>query len=135
MTWTYSGDPSSSEKDAIRFKLGDIISTDPILQDEEINYTISTNSSIDDAAYAACVSIVAKFSRLADKTVGKVKIYYSQRVAHYQALADTLWLNAGIVITPYAGGTSVADKAAMESDNSIVQPAFKKGMMDNHRYI
>lgn len=135
MSWTYSGDPGQSDKDAIRFMLGDTLSTDPILQDEEIMYTLSRNSSIDDAAYAACVGIVANFSRLVDSTVGKVKISYSQKAKQYQILADKLWLNAGIVVIPYAGATSVADKANMQSDNSIVQPSFRKGMMDNHRYI
>jgi hypothetical protein len=135
MSWTYSGDPSNSNKDAIRFKIGDTLSTDPILQDEEINYLVSQTSSLDDAAYNACVSIVAKFSRLADKTVGKVKIMYSQRAKQYKELADQLWLNAGIVVMPYAGGVDAVDEQNMNSDNSRVQPSFKKEAFDNHRYI
>jgi len=135
MAWTYSGDPSQSSKDAVRFILGDTISSDPLLQDEEINYTLAQNSSVDDAAYAACIGIVAKFSRLADKEVGKIKVKFSQKATQYQKLADKLYLRAGVVVIPYAGGTSVADKQAMQEDSSIVQPAFKKGMMDNQRYI
>jgi hypothetical protein len=135
MSWAYSGDPSQSTKDAVRFAIGDTISSDPLLQDEEISYILSINSSVSDAAYAACVGIVAKFSRLADKEVGKVKIKYSQKAKQYQQLADKLWLNAGVVVMPYAGGISVADKQAMQEDNGIVQPSFKRGMMDNHRYI
>jgi len=135
MSWTYSGDPSLSSKDAVRFAIGDTISSDPLLQDEEINYIISTNSSIADAAYYACIGIVAKLSRLADKSVGKIKISYSQKVTQYQKLADKLYANAGIVVIPYAGGISVSDKQDMQSDTSIVQPSFKIGGFDNHRYI
>lgn len=135
MSWTYSGDPGSSPKDAVRFAIGDTISSDPLLQDEEINYMLSKNSSIDDAAYYACVGVVAKFSRLADKEVGKIKIKYSQKAKQYQQLADKLWLTAGIVVIPYAGGISIADKQADQQDKSAVQPSFRRGMMDNHRYI
>lgn len=135
MSWTYSGDPSLSPKDAVRFAIGDTIISEPLLQDEEINYIISTNSSIADSAYYACIGIVAKLSRLADKSVGKVKIRYSQKVTQYQKLADKLYVNAGIVVIPYAGGISVADKQVMQSDTSIVQPSFRIGGFDNHRYI
>ena len=135
MAWTYTGDPSLNPKDAVRFAIGDTIKSDPLLQDEEINYVLSTNSSIADAAYYACIGIVARFSRLADKAVGKVKISYSQKVTQYQKLADKLYMNAGIVVIPYAGGISVADKQIMQSDTGIVQPSFKRGGFDNHRYI
>lgn len=135
MSWTYSGDPSQSPKDAVRFIIGDTIESDPILQDEEINYILSQNANIDDAAYNACVGIVAKFSRLINQSVGEVKLEYSQRVKHYQQLADKLEQSANIVAIPYAGGISTADKQEMQSDNSIVQPAFRKGMMDNNRHI
>lgn len=135
MTWSYSGDPSSSPKDAIRFTIGDTISKDPILQDEEINYILAANTSVDDAAYAACLGIVARYSRLADTTSGKEKIAYSQKLKQYRQLADTLWGNAGNTIAPYAGGISVSDSLSLEKDKSLVQPSFRKGMMDNHRYI
>lgn len=135
MSWTYSGDPSSTPKDAVRFAIGDTIQNDPLLQDEEISYIVAQNPSIDDSAYAAAVAIVAKFSRLTDIMAGKEKIFYSQKVKQYQQLADKLWLNAGVVVIPYAGGVSAADKENMQNDKSIVQPSFKKGVFDNHRYI
>lgn len=135
MSWTYSGDPSTSSLDSLRFMLGDTDSANPILQDEEINWVISQNTSIDDAAYSVCMGIIAKYSRLADKSVGKVSIKYSQIVKQYQQLANKLWLNAGIVVTPYAGGIDVADNQAKAADNSIEQPSFRRGVFDNKRYF
>ena len=41
MTFTYSGTPSASQRDAIRFLLNDTDSTDVLLQDEEISYLIA----------------------------------------------------------------------------------------------
>jgi len=41
MSWTYSGDPTSSKKDECRFLIGDTNETAPIMQDEEIEYLVS----------------------------------------------------------------------------------------------
>lgn len=40
MSFTYSGNPSSSLLDAARFAIGDTSESDPLLQDEEILYII-----------------------------------------------------------------------------------------------
>jgi len=45
MTWTYSGDPSSSQLDELRFVVGDTRSDEPIMQNEEIQYLINTYAS------------------------------------------------------------------------------------------
>ena len=42
MSWTYSGDPSSSELDECRFLISDTDEASPILQDEEIKYIIES---------------------------------------------------------------------------------------------
>lgn len=42
MSFTYSGDPSSSKLDECRFLLGDTNASSPIMQDEEIKYIIDT---------------------------------------------------------------------------------------------
>ena len=38
MTWSYSGDPASSDRDAIRFYIGDTDTTLQLLQDEDIDF-------------------------------------------------------------------------------------------------
>lgn len=45
MSFSYSGDPTSSDLDECRFLLGDTDSENPILQDEEIAYLISDAGS------------------------------------------------------------------------------------------
>ncbi|MBU2701176.1 hypothetical protein Ga0466249_002290 [Sporomusaceae bacterium BoRhaA] len=131
MPWTYSGDPSTSLKDAVRFSIGDTDSSDPLLQDEEINYLLTKKSSVNGAAYAACQNIIAKYARLVDQTVGDVQTKYGQLIDHYNALSDSLYFDAGIAAIPYAGGTTVSDRRSLQSDTSLVQPAFRKGIMDN----
>lgn len=41
MAWTYSGNPASSDRDKIRFLIGDVASTPQSLSDEELQYLIS----------------------------------------------------------------------------------------------
>lgn len=41
-TWSYSGDPASSDKDAVRFYLQDVEEAEPFLSDEEINHLVNT---------------------------------------------------------------------------------------------
>lgn len=48
MSWTYSGDPSSSKIDECRFLIGDTNKSAPIMQDEEIRYLISKAGNNDD---------------------------------------------------------------------------------------
>lgn len=41
MTWSYSGNPASSDLDELRFLLGDTNESEHIMQDEELEYLIS----------------------------------------------------------------------------------------------
>lgn len=45
MSFSYSGDPSSTDLDECRFLLGDTDANNPILQDEEINYIIDQSGT------------------------------------------------------------------------------------------
>lgn len=42
MTWSYSGDPASSDRDAVRFLVGDVDTTVQLLTDEEIDFLLAT---------------------------------------------------------------------------------------------
>ncbi len=129
MAWTYSGDPASSDKDAVRFYIGDTDNSDQLLQDEEISFLLTTESSILDTAVAAAEGIAAKFSRKADKAVGDLKISLSQKADKYFTLADKLRQRAGILAVPFAGGLTQDEKTTASEDTNAVQPSFKRGMM------
>lgn len=129
MAWSYSGDPSTSDKDAVRFMVGDTNNADQLMQDEEINFAVAREGSALKAAVVIARAIAAKFSRQADKAVGDLRIDLSQKAKAYHALAAQLEQEAGILAVPYAGGLTVDEKAAAELDSSLVQPAFKRGMM------
>lgn len=92
MTWTYTGDPSVSDRDKVRFLIGDTDTTDQLVSDEEIAWQLDVVAdSIYQAAHDLCVSLAAKFARLAtSKSVGDLSLSYSDRSAAFYSLADRI---------------------------------------------
>lgn len=131
MSWSYSGNPNNSSLDAVRFLIGDTISTDPQLQDEEINYELSEENNVYLAAIACAQALAAKFARLVDKAVDSFRISYSQRQAHYLALANSLTTRAAMKDgTPYVGGLTETDKLIDSQNPNMVQPEFNRKQFD-----
>jgi hypothetical protein len=96
MTFTYSGDPSTSIRNYVRFLIHDTDSTDALFSDEELNYVISEWGNDPYKSARECAEIlIARFSRLADsssKSVGDISVSesYSSKIAHYKELANSL---------------------------------------------
>lgn len=130
MAWSYSGDPSTSSCDAVRFLIGDTVTSDPLLQNEEIEYMIAQHSNIYLAAAFCCDAIEASFSRLADTEMGELSVKASQRAIAYAKLAAKLRKSAMGASKPHASSVYTAEKEAIADDTSIVQGTFKKGMHD-----
>ncbi len=134
MTWTYSGDPSLSDVDAIRFLIGDTDSSDQLLQNEEINYLLSLGGgSPEYAAFLGAESIAAKFSRLADSKVGELSKSASQQAEGYRRLASDLkarfFATGGVL--PSFGGISYDKERTYEMDTDLKSSPFKDGQFDN----
>lgn len=140
-TWTYSGDPHSSDLDKVRFLIGDTDPEDRMLGDEEILYVLHDRGNVYSAASIACLSLAARFSREVTKQVGDLRISAEQRAKHYQALHEHYASQAGesggmspyVAAAPYAGGTSKSDRQAEINDPDRVPPAFTEGAMDHPR--
>lgn len=128
---SYSGDPTSSPLDEIRFRLGDTDETSELLTDAEIEACIllaSDDENANDAAVMAVKAILAKLARSsADRQVGNLRLSKSQVVSHYRALLADLeaGANRGVSI-PFAGGILVADKDIIYDDTSRVPAAFTR---------
>lgn len=125
MTWTYSGDPAASDLDFVRFEVGDIETSEQLLQDEEINYCINSTSTAKAAAAKAARAIAARFARQVDESVGDMRLALSQRVKHYLALAKDLEAKAGCAPqhkTPHDALWSIKDEVeALDSDTETVE--------------
>lgn len=131
---SYSGDPAVSTKDAVRFLIDDTGANDLwLLTDPEIAYVLTTFPDPRRAAASCARKISVKYAGRPDKTVGDLSISWSQISTRYAAMADLLESEATLAgdLTPYAGGISVADMAAVEANSDRVTPSFKLGQFDN----
>lgn len=129
MAWTYTSDPSNVPRDAVRLLVGDTITTDPQLQDEEIAYFLSqAGGSVTGAAVRCARALMAKFARLVDKSVGDLRLSYSQRQAAYAALLADLETQLALGAVPFAGGTSISDINTRRGDTDRPAPDFERDM-------
>lgn len=143
MTWTYSGDPSSSARDAIRFLIGDTDTTDQLISDEEIAWvnteasgTATATTALYDAAARCCLTVASKLARQSDKSVGDLSVSLSQRSAAYKAMAlemKGLATRSGSVPVPYAGGITISDKEIDQENSDIFRTWFVAGQFENVR--
>lgn len=92
MTWTYSGDPSTSSRDELRFLIGDTDDSRHLLADEELDYLLAdmTGQSKYLVAAFACDLVVAATAKAMTKTVGGLSLQYGERLNNYKDLADRL---------------------------------------------
>lgn len=134
MTWTYSWDQLlSNPVYAVRLLIGDTVSSDQQLQDEEINFYVGRRSTLYGAAAECCRSLSAKFSRTVDFGAGSNSAKYSQLAKAYIAQALMFEQKAAMsgAATPYSGGTSISDMLTNEANGDRVLPSFTVGMMEN----
>jgi len=131
MTFTYQ--PTlATDRDWIRFRMGDTSSGAQRLSDEEIDGILSDFGGNKYRAAIACShAIGAIFGTEVDKTVGRFQIKASQKASYYsEKLPMLLEAEMGTQAVPYAGGISEADKLEREQDSDRVKPSFTIGMDD-----
>ncbi len=132
MTWSYTNAPNTSNRDAVRFLVGDNDFDNKKVTDEEITFALAEEGGIHLASSLIAKGLAARFATLVDRSIGDLRISYSQRQKHFTDLAKELKArgdaSGGRV---YAGGISVSDKKTVKSDTDRVKPAFAKGMHDN----
>lgn len=133
MAWTYGGDPSTSNLDAVRYMVGDVDSTAPLVTDEVITWEISQWPNLYQAAANVADSIAALLGRTqgmrADGvTFGDAANQMRERAKTLRARGATA-SNGGTGAAAggiYVGGISISDKAAREADTDRVRPTFTR---------
>lgn len=132
--WTYSGDPATSNRDAVRFLIGDTDESKPLVSDEEIAWELAqNNNNIYRAGAVLANTVAATFAQAVQtKSVGSLSITYAARAESYNQLARRLAarVRTKSTIAPYAGGTSITDKQTREQDADWNRPDFEIGMSD-----
>lgn len=106
MTWTYTADPTSSTKDAVRFLIGDTDETNPVVQDEEIYFNLGeVNGEIYRAASNTCYNLAALYTGEAQstsKSVGGLSISksFGDKASRYERLAKDLLMRGRRISPP-----------------------------------
>ena len=133
MSWNYSG-PSASDKDAVRFLIGDTDVEDQLLSDEEINYLVTTwltvHGTIFYVASMACETIAAQMAREISYSADGVSVSLSELQAKFEQQAETLRQQHKELLVggaPDVGGISAYE----EQDIGIAPFIFGTGMSDN----
>jgi hypothetical protein len=129
MAWTYNS-ALATDKDRVRFRIGDTTSAEPLVSDEEITYALSARGSVIGAAAFVALALAAKFAREeTHSTVGfSVTMGKSEK---YRQLAEDLEAEASGSGVPTAGGIERAEKDAAAIDPSLVPRFARIGMHDN----
>jgi hypothetical protein len=97
MSFSYSGDPSASQLDECRFLIQDTDPSNPILQDEEIDYIISLyGSSVNTLRYNLFMQAATKFARDIKRSLGPQsedptvrQNYYKEQMSFYKTQLAT----------------------------------------------
>ena len=137
MTSSYSGDPTSSDQDRVRYLIGD---TGPefILSDEEIDFEITSNETVLRAALAATRSIIAKLSKSFETRFETIYDKPQEAVHSYRLLATRLekQINRKEVGfgSPVAGGIRQSDVFRANNDGDRVSPTFDRDQFSYDRH-
>ena len=141
MSWSYTPSDlnistTSGRLNSVRLLIGDTDSSDQIMQDEEILFSLSqTNNKVYYAGSWACHMIASKYSRLVDLKIEGSSSRYSELSKQYITMSDHLndlgKRTDGRSLGVSAGGISVSEMtvAAQNSDN--IDPSFKVQQFDN----
>lgn len=129
MSWSYTGNPKDSDKDAVRFLIGD---TDPetcLVQDEEIEWQLCETPEVRVASAFILDALAAKFSQQTDKKVGDLSESSSKKAAAFRARA--LDIRKSCPAEMFVGGLSKSAKGDLLTDSDRVQPLFTVGDDDH----
>ncbi len=129
--FTYSGDPATNDRDAVRFYVGDTNDRRPLLRDTEIEFTLTGNPNTRIAAAVCADALAARFAREADQRVGDISKSLSQVSKSFSALAGKLRKEAGKRAAPVFPAASRDWKQSQRKDTDLVQPQFPIGLGDN----
>lgn len=135
MAFTYI-DPSSGNRDKVRFLIGDTDSTDFHLSDEEIAYLLSTwNTNVYDAAIAAAELIAGQYAHKTNysRSVGDLSISesYGSSATEFRSLADRLRKQRAQLYPPSPKINAQSISPTSEKTVTAYKSDFYTGLMDN----
>jgi hypothetical protein len=131
MTWTYDSTDLSTDLAKVRMRIGDTMTQDQLLTDEEINHYLGLYSSVDEAAAYCCDAIVAKLARDTTRSALGMSDSRNEVIRTYSDMRDRLLASHGAVAELVSTGDSVSAKETLTDDTDRVQPLFNRSRWNN----
>lgn len=129
---TFTWDPTvDSDLMTVRGNTGDIISTDPLLTDEQINVALAQTNNTDQATLLCIRKILAIFGREMDRSGPRFNASRSQKFQHFTDLKAEYENLVGESAGPSWSEHSESDAEEIETDTDFVPPSFKIGRDDS----
>jgi hypothetical protein len=130
--WSYSGDPSTSDRDQVRFYIGDTLEERQLLTDEEIEHLLAQWAQVVDSplyvAAVACETLSVRFAADIDVSADGVSVAQSQLQQKFNEAAVSL-RDQYKALHDKAGPLRSAE---FNVDDPTVPPlTFGVGFMDN----
>jgi len=136
VSWTWSGDPATSDRDAVRFWVQDTDASDPQLTDEQLDFLLArylTATSTVFVAAAAAGALASRYAGEPDVSADGVSLSFAASFQRYTDLAARL--RAQYVADRVALGTGTMDFTGqfdLSQDPFIDPLCFGLGMHDNY---
>lgn len=135
MSWSYSGNPAASDRDAVRFYVGDTDTDRQIISNEEIDFLLATwmpkYESVLLTAAQACEVIAGKYAREVSVSADGVSVAASELQTKFNLLAESLRDQYKI---EQAGSPIVTGAMHDLTPDPTIEPLrFGVGFMDNAR--
>lgn len=129
---TFSYDTSlSTDRDKVRFRIGDTDSNRELLSNEEINAVLTAKPAVMPASLECVDAILAKIARDVDRNAAGITSSRAQAFNHYLELKKRLQQEMLTEAEMFVGGLSKAAKQTFEEDSDFVKPSFDIGQFDN----
>ncbi len=134
MAFTYLCD-LSTDRDRVRFALGDVTSSDPLFTDAEIDGALTTYGSVSASAAMLADGQAAKYARRVTMSIDGASVNYSDLAKQWRDLAARIRANAviadsGSIGSPFVGGVSISDMDANQDDTDRNPSRFEVGQFD-----
>ncbi len=131
LRYTYGHDPSTSDRDAVRFLVGDINPARPLLDDREVDWALTQEQNLNLAAAICAEALFGKFASQGDTTVGPVSKAFSKVAELMKAKAEQLRCEAAKYALPSFPATRYTTKCALEEKSDLIPPEFEVAQFDN----
>lgn len=119
------------KKDQVRFLIKDVtnLTTDALVQDEEISWVLTKKSNVYRAAALICDSLAVRLRGVTRRHVGDTEIEFGP--SDYRSLAASLRAHGALGDKPFAGGISISEKQTLEDDTDWPDRDFYRGLHDH----